>query len=85
MSLIELREYFGKSKSAIAVAVNRMEKNDKSYKYIKDDRVIVSKEVVKWLNEKYFRKKYLKDIDFYKIELQKRKRKMNGYLDWKVF
>ncbi len=82
MSLIKLKEYFGKSKSAIAVAINRMEKrNDKSYKYVKEGRVIISKEGVKWLNEKYYRKQYLKDIEFYKIELQKIKRKMNGYLE----
>ena len=80
MSLVDLREYFGKSKNAIGVAVNRMEKrNNKSYKYIKDGKVIISKEGVKWLNEKYFRKQYLKDLEFYKIELQKRKRQLSGY------
>ena len=80
MSLVDLREYFGKSKNAIGVAVNRMEKrNNKSYKYIKDGKVMVSKEGVKWLNEKYFRKQYLKDLEFYKIELQKRKRQLSGY------
>ena len=80
MSLIDLRAYFGKSKNAIGVAVNRMEKrSNKSYKYIKDGKVIISKEGVKWLNEKYFRKQYLKDLEFYKIELQKRKRQLSGY------
>ena len=80
MSLVDLREYFGKSKNAIGVAVNRMEKrNSKSYKYIKDGKVMVTKEGVKWLNEKYFRKQYLKDLEFYKIELQKRKRQLSGY------
>ena len=80
MSLIDLRAYFGKSKNAIGVAVNRMEKrNCESYKYIKDGKVMVSKEGVKWLNEKYFRKQYLKDLEFYKIELQKRKRQLSGY------
>ena len=80
MSLVDLREYFGKSKNAIGVAVNRMEKrNNKSYKYIKDGKVMISKEGVKWLNEKYFRKQYLKDLEFYKIELQKRKRQLSGY------
>ena len=83
MSLVDLREYFGKSKNAIGVAVNRMEKrNSKSYKYIKDGKVMVSKEGVKWLNEKYFRKQYLKDLEFYKIELQKRKRQLSGYSEF---
>lgn len=80
MSLVDLRKYFGKSKNAIGVAVNRMEKrNNKSYKYIKEGKVMISKEGVKWLNEKYFRKQYLKDLEFYKIELQKRKRQLSGY------
>ena len=80
MSLVDLRKYFGKSKNAIGVSVNRMEKrNNKSYKYIKDGKVMISKEGVKWLNEKYFRKQYLKDLEFYKIELQKRKRQLSGY------
>ena len=80
ISLVDLRAYFGKSKNAIGVAVNRMEKrSNKSYKYIKDGKVMISKEGVKWLNEKYFRKQYLKDLEFYKIELQKRKRQLSGY------
>ncbi len=80
MFLIDLRKYFGKSKNSIGVAVNRTEKrNNKSYKYIKDGKVMITKEGVKWLNEKYFRKQYLKDLEFYKIELQKRKRQLSGY------
>lgn len=74
ISLKDLREYFGKSKNTIGVAVNRMEKrNVNSYKYIRDGKVMISKEGVKWLNENYFREQYLKELELYKLELQKRK------------
>ena len=75
MSLYDLRDYFNRSKAAIGMAVQRMEKrNPISYKYIKDGNVMISKDGVKWLTEKYFREAYLKDLEIYKIELQKRKR-----------
>lgn len=79
MSLFDLRAYFNKSKNAIGVAVNRMEKRtNKSYKYTANGIVMVSKEGVKWLAEKYFRKQYLKDLEIYKLLLQNVKRKQNG-------
>ena len=86
IALKDLREYFNKSKNVIGVAVNRMEKrNDKSFKYIKDGKVMINKEGVKWLSEKYFRKKYLSKLEFYKLELQNVKRKRNGYKELKIY
>lgn len=79
ISLYDLRNYFGKTKNTIGVAINRMEKrNSTSYKYIKDGKVMISKEGVKWLTENYFRKAYLKDLELYKLTLQKEKRKIYG-------
>lgn len=79
MSLIDLRTFFNRSKNVIGVAVNRMEKRtNKSYKYIANGIVMISKEGVKWLAEKYFRKQYLKDLEIYKLLLQNIKRKQNG-------
>ncbi len=78
ISLYDLRNYFNRSKNAIGVAINRMEKrNNTSYKYIKDGKVMISKEGVKWLTENYFRKAYLKDLELYKLNLQKQKRKLH--------
>lgn len=86
ISLKDLRGYFNKSKSTIGVAVNRMEKRtNKSFKFIKDGRVIISKEGVKWLSENYFRKDYLKKLEFYKLELQNVKRKRNGLKEYSIF
>ena len=80
MSLVDLRTFFNRSKNAIGVAVNRMEKRtNKSYKYTANGTVMISKEGVKWLSEKYFRKQYLKDLEIYKLLLQNVKRKQNGF------
>lgn len=76
MSLYDLREYFNRTKAAIGMAVQRMERrNTISYKYIKDGKVMISKEGVKWLTENYFRKAYLKELELYKLNLQKEKKK----------
>lgn len=86
ISLYDLRSYFNKSKNTIGVAVNRMEKRtNQSFKYLKDGKVIISKEGVKWLSENYFRKDYLKKIEFYKLELQNVKRKRNGLKEYSIF
>lgn len=86
ISLYDLRSHFNRSKNAIGIAVNRMEKrNDKSFKYIKDGKAIISKEDVKWLSENYFRKDYLKKLEFYKLELQNVKRKRNGLKEYNIF
>ena len=50
-----------------------------SYKYLKDGRVMITKEGVKWLAEKYFREAYLKDLELYKLELQERKIKLDDF------
>lgn len=82
ISLYDLRNYFNKSKNAIGVAVNRMVKRiNQSFKYLKDGKVIIFKEGVKWLSENYFRKNYLKKLEFYKLELQNVKRNRNGLKD----
>lgn len=63
-----------------------MEKRtNQSFKYLKDGKVIISKEGVKWLSENYFRKDYLKKIEFYKLELQNVKRKRNGLKEYNIF
>ena len=77
ISLYDMRKYFNRSKAAIGMAVQRMERrNSISFKYIKDGKVMISKEGVKWLTENYFRKAYLKDLELYKLTLQKEKKKL---------
>lgn len=66
-----LRTYFNKTKNAIGVATNRMQKHfPYSLKYTKYGKVYVSAEGVKWLNEKYFRTKYIEYLENYKDSLE---------------
>lgn len=68
-----LRTHFNKTKNAIGVATNRMQKHF-SYplKYVKYGKVYVSAIGVKWLNEKYFRTKYIEYLENYKDSLESR-------------
>lgn len=75
MPLTELPKFFDKRKSTINVALNHLLKVHPEYKYYKDDMTMISFEGVKWLNEKYFRRAYLEELEIYKLELQKYKRK----------
>lgn len=43
-------------------------------KYNKNGKVYVKAEGVKWLNEKYFRKSYLEELEKYKLALQRAKK-----------
>lgn len=79
MTVRELCNYFNKSINAMYMALGRMRKNGKiQTDYLEDGRVIVSNEGVKWLAKNYFRKPYLKDLELYKLELQKHKIKLYG-------
>lgn len=76
MPLYELPAFFEKRRGAINVAVNRLLKIHPEYRYFKDNTTIITSEGVKWLNEKYFRQAYLEELEIYKLELQKYKRKI---------
>lgn len=66
-----LRSYFDKTKNAIGVATNRMQKQfPYPLKYVKDGRVYVSAIGIKWLNEKYFRTKYIEWLEDRKDSLE---------------
>lgn len=68
-----LRTYFNKSKNAIGVATNRMQKHFAyPLKYTKYGKVYVYAIGVKWLNEKYFRTKYIEYLETYKDSLESR-------------
>lgn len=65
---------FGKSISAIHVALHRMRKIFPYPITFEDEGVIcVKKEGVKWLYENYFKMDYLKELEKYKWELENRR------------
>ena len=77
MTVRELCDYFDKKLSAIYKSIKKLSQDTSiSKNYLDDGRVIIPSEGVKWLSECYFRKDYLKDLELYKLELQKQKRKL---------
>lgn len=78
MTVRELCDYFDKSLSAVYMAIRRLRQSVSFPKNFQDDgKLIIPPEGVRWLSENYFRKAYLKELEFYKLELQKIKR--NNY------
>ena len=78
MPLYELPAVFYFRWGAINVAVSRLLKVHPEYRYYNDNTVMITSEGIKWLNEKYFRQAYLEELEIYKLELQKYKRKIYG-------
>lgn len=77
MTVRELCNYFDKSLHCIYKSIKKLRQSISiPKKYLDDGRLVVTSEGVKWLSECYFRKAYLKDLEFYKIELQNYKRKL---------
>ena len=73
-SLRFLPYLFGKSVSAIHVALHRMKKVFPYPIIFEDNGVIcVKEEGIKWLYENYFKRDYLKELEEYKWELEIRK------------
>ena len=78
MTVRELCNYFNKSLPSIYKSIKKLRQSiSVPKKYLDDGRLIVPSAGVKWLSECYFRKAYLKDLEFYKIELQNHKRKLH--------
>lgn len=79
MSLNEMKGYFGISDNAAKLAFKRMnKKTNNKYRYIKDGKAMITNEGIRWITENYFRRAYLKDLEMYKLELQKYKVGMSG-------
>ena len=73
----ELCFLFGKNKSAILKAIQRMqERNNDNYKTFSNHQLVISQTGVKWLDENYFRKDYLYKLEEYKLKLQIIKRRI---------
>ena len=71
MSMSSMRYYLPKSKSAISVAVHRLQKQfPYSVKYSKNDYVVIKKEGIQWLFEHYWKKEYLLLLESYKHKLE---------------
>ena len=70
MTIKQLEEYFNRSNSSIKKAIRRMRDNGFSdYKYLNNNKIIISSRGVKWLCKNIFKQKYLELLEKYKMEL----------------
>ena len=70
MSKHEMAEYFNKDLNSIDVAISKMSKQYKNdLKYVEDGEIFIKAEGVKYINEKYYRKGYLKYLEDLKRKL----------------
>ena len=70
MTIKQLEEYFNRSNSSIKKAIRRMCDNGFSdYKYLNNNKVIISSIGVEWISKNVFKKKYLELLEKYKMEL----------------
>lgn len=69
-SISELQVYFNRSYETIRKAIFKMNKEtNNNYRYIKNDKYIISKLGVEWLCKNCFKQKYLELLEKYKMEL----------------
>lgn len=70
MSISELTFYFNRAFTTIENNVSKMNKATNGvYKYIKDNKIMVSSSGIEWLCKNCFKKKYLELLEEYKMEL----------------
>ena len=71
MSKHEMAEFFNKDLNSIDVAISKMCKQYKNdLKYVEDGIIFIKAEGVKYINEKYYRKSYLKYLEDLKRKLE---------------
>ncbi len=70
MDIKQLREYFNRKDITVRKAINKMCKSGFSeYKFLVNNKVVVSSSGVEWLCKNVFKQKYLELLEKYKMEL----------------
>ena len=70
MDIKQLERYFNRAESSIRKAIKKMCDNDFSnYKYLDNNKVIISRKGVEWICKNVFKQKYLELLEKYKMEL----------------
>ena len=65
----ELEEYFSRSKSTIKRAIYKMLKLHCNYRYIDNEKYIITNDGIEWLCKNCLKQKYLEMLEEYKMEL----------------
>ena len=70
MDIKQLEKYFNRAESSIRKAIKKMCDNGFSnYKYLDNNKVIISRKGVGWICKNVFKQKYLELLEKYKMEL----------------
>ena len=70
MDIKQLEKYFDKTDSSIRKAIKKMcDIGFEEYKFLVNNKVIISKEGVEWICKNIFKKKYLELLEKYKMKL----------------
>ena len=70
MDIKQLEKYFNRAESSIRKAIKKMCDNGFSnYKYLNNNKVIISCRGIEWICKNVFKKKYLELLEKYKMEL----------------
>ncbi len=70
MDIKKLEKYFNRAESSIRKAIKKMCDNGFSnYKYLDNNKVVISKKGVEWICKNVFKQKYLELLEKYKMEL----------------
>ena len=70
MDIKKLEKYFNRAESSIRKAIKKMCDNGFSnYKYLDNNKVIISRKGVEWICKNVFKQKYLELLEKYKMEL----------------
>ena len=70
MDIKQLEKYFDKTDSSIRKAIKKMcDSGFEEYKFLVNNKVIISKKGVEWICKNIFKQKYLELLENYKMEL----------------
>lgn len=70
MDIKQLEDYFNRAESSIRKAIKKMCDNGFNiYKYLDNNKVIISRKGVEWICKNIFKQKYLELLEKYKMEL----------------
>lgn len=70
MAIKQLCKYFSREEITIRKAIRKMcDSGLEEYKYLVNNKVVISKEGVKWICKNVFKQKYLDLLEKYKMEL----------------
>ena len=70
MDIKQLEKYFDKTDSSIRKAIKEMcDSGFEEYKFLVNNKVIISKEGVEWICKNVFKQKYLELLENYKMKL----------------